>query len=300
MMRPSFGALLQAFFSEHRLRHKRASAHTVAAYRDTFRLLLKFLSMTRGKIPAAVDIDDLDVPVILSFLDDLENGRQNSIRSRNQRLAAIRSLFRYIALRDPESVSIASRVLAIPFKRAERRLIGYLTRKEIEAVLDAPDRASWIGRRDYALLLTFYNTGARLSEVTTLKRSAVVFGASASVHLLGKGRKDRQVPLWANTARVLRSWFAEIDSVPNDTAFPNARKGMLSSDGVAYILNKVVQQAIPKCPSLGTKRVTPHVLRHYAGSPTMPGAARTVGRKGLQNRLSPLLRPFLTRHSPES
>jgi site-specific recombinase XerD len=269
MMRPSFGVLLQAFFSEHLLRHKRASAHTIAAYRDTFRLLLQFLSATRGKIPAAVDIDDLDVPVILSFLDDLENGRQNSIRSRNQRLAAIRSLFRYIALRDPESVSIASRILAIPFKRAERRLIGYLTRKEIEAVLDAPDRASWIGRRDYALLLTFYNTGARLSEVTTLKRSAVVFGASASVHLHGKGRKDRQVPLWANTARVLRSWFAEIDSVPNDIAFPNARKGMLSSDGVAYILNKAVQQTIPKCPSLGTKRVTPHVLRHYVPRPTM-------------------------------
>ena len=120
-MRPPFGGLLQAFFSEHLLRHKRASAHTIAAYRDTFRLLLQFLSATRGKIPAAVDIDDLDVPVILSFLDELENGRQNSIRSRNQRLAAIRSLFRYIALRDPESVSIASRVLAIPFKRAERR-----------------------------------------------------------------------------------------------------------------------------------------------------------------------------------
>jgi integrase/recombinase XerD len=262
MMRPSFGILLQAFFSEHLLRHKRASAHTIAAYRDTFRLLLKFFSTARGKNPADVVIDDLDVPVILSFLDDLENGRQNSIRSRNQRLAAIRSLFRYIALRDPESVSIASRILAIPFKRADRRLIGYLTRKEIEAVLDAPDRTSWTGRRDYALLLTFYNTGARLSEMTTLKRSAVVFGASASVQLHGKGRKDRQVPLWANTARVLRSWFAEIDSVLNDIAFPNARKAVLSSDGVAYILNASVQQAILKCPSLGTKRVTPHVLRH--------------------------------------
>src|SRR5207244_11373026 len=137
---------------------------TLPAYGYTFRLLLHFLCATRGKIAAAVDIDDLDVPVILSFLDELENGRQNSIRSRNQRLAAIRSLFRYIALRDPESVSIASRVLAIPLKRTEHRLIGYLTRQEIEAILNAPDRAAWIGRRDYALLLTFYNTGSRLSE----------------------------------------------------------------------------------------------------------------------------------------
>lgn len=262
MMRPSFGVLLQAFFSEHLLVHKRASAHTVAAYRDTLRLLLNFLSTTHGKIPSAVDVADLDAPVILSFLDHLETGRRNSIRSRNQRLAAIRSLFRYIALRDPESVSVAARILTIPLKRADRRLIGYLTRKEIEAILDAPDRAAWIGRRDYALLLTFYNTGARLSEMTMLKRSAVVFGASASVHLHGKGRKDRQVPLWTNTARVLRSWFAEIASFPNDIAFPNARKGMLSSDGVAYILNAAVQHAIPKCPSLKMKRITPHVLRH--------------------------------------
>lgn len=262
MMRPSFGVLLQAFFSEHLLMHKRASAHTVAAYRDTLRLLLNFLSTTQGKIPSAVDVADLDAPVILSFLDHLETGRRNSIRSRNQRLAAIRSLFRYIALRDPESVSVAARVLSIPLKRTEHRLIGYLTRKEIEAILDAPDRAAWIGRRDYALLLTFYNTGARLSEMTMLKRNAVVFGASASVHLHGKGRKDRQVPLWTNTARVLRSWFAEIASFPNDIAFPNARKGMLSSDGVAYILNAAVQHAIPNCPSLKMKRITPHVLRH--------------------------------------
>jgi hypothetical protein len=151
MTRPSFGVLLQAFFSEHLLTHKRASAHTIAAYRDTFRLLLKFLSTTQGKIPSSIDVADLDAPVILSFLDHLEKGRQNSVRSRNQRLAAIRSLFRYIALRDPESVAITARILSIPLKRADRRLIGYLTRKEIEAILDAPDRAAWIGRRDYAV-----------------------------------------------------------------------------------------------------------------------------------------------------
>lgn len=262
MTRPSFGVLLQAFFSEHLLAHKRASAHTIAAYRDTFRLLLKFLSTSHGKIPSDIHVIDLDAPVILSFLDHLETERQNSIRSRNQRLAAIRSFFHYVAFRDPESVAITARILAIPLKRADHRLIGYLTRQEMEAVLDAPDRTAWIGRRDHALLLTFYNTGARLSELTKLKRSAALFSASASLHLHGKGRKDRQVPLWPNTARVLRSWFVEIANIPNDTAFPSARKGILSSDGVAYILNAAVQRAIPKCPSLATKRITPHVLRH--------------------------------------
>lgn len=262
MTRPSFGVLLQAFFSEHLLMHKRASSHTVSAYRDTFRLLLKFLSTSQGKIPSGIHVTDLDAPVILSFLDHLETERQNSIRSRNQRLAAIRSFFHYVAFRDPESVAITARILAIPLKRADHRLIGYLTRQEMEAVLDAPDRAAWIGRRDYALLLTFYNTGARLSELTKLKRSAALFGASASLHLHGKGRKDRQVPLWPNTARALRLWFAEIASFPDDIAFPNARKGVLSSDGVAYILNTNVQRALPKCPSLARKRITPHVLRH--------------------------------------
>ena len=262
MTRPSFGVLLQGFFSEHMITHRRASVHTVAAYRDTFRLLLKFLSATQGKIPSDIRVTDLDEPAILSFLDHLETGRQNSIRSRNQRLAAIRSFFRYVALRDPESVSITARIRAIPLKRADHPLIGYLTRQEMEAVLDAQDRTAWIGRRNYALLLTFYNTGARLSELTKLKRSAAFFGATASLQLHGKGRKDRQVPLWPNTARVLSSWFAELASFPNDIAFPNARKGVLSSDGVAYILNTAVQRATPRCPSLATKRITPHVLRH--------------------------------------
>ena len=262
MTRPSFGVLLQAFLSEHLLTHKRASAHTVAAYRDTFRLLLRFLSTTRGKIPSDIQITDLDAPVILSFLDHLETGRRNSIRSRNQRLAAVRSFFRYTAFRDPESVPVAARILAIPVKRTEHRLIGYLTREEIEAIIEAPDRSTWLGRRDHALLLTFYNTGARLSEMTQLKRNAVLFGPTTALHLHGKGRKDRQVPLWSNTARVLRAWFVEIAGLPTDAAFPSARQGVLSSDGVAYILNRAVQRALPKCPSLANKRVTPHLLRH--------------------------------------
>lgn len=262
MTRPSFSILMQAFFSEHLGAHKRASPQTICSYRDTFRLLLKFVQEKQRTMPSDVAVTDLDAPVILSFLDHLEATRRNSIRSRNLRLAAIRSFFRYIALRDPESLPIIARILAIPVKRADHRLVSYLTRPEIDAILAAPDRANWLGRRDHALLLTFYNTGARLSELKELKRSAAVFGATASLHLHGKGRKDRQVPLWPDTARTLRDWFNENGNVSGDLAFPNARKGVLSSDGVAYILNRAVNRAILHCPSLSSKRVTPHVLRH--------------------------------------
>jgi integrase/recombinase XerD len=262
MTRPSFSVLMQAFFSEHLANHKRASPETICSYRDTFRLLLKFVQEKQRTMPSDVAVTDLDAPVILSFLDHLEAARRNSIRSRNLRLAAIRSFFRYIALRDPDSLPIIARVLAIPVKRADHRLVSYLTRPEVDALLAAPDRAHWLGRRDHALLLTFYNTGARLSELKELKRSAAVFGATASLHLHGKGRKDRQVPLWPNTARILRDWFSENADVSGDLAFPNARKGALSSDGVAYILNRAVTRAILHCPSLSSKRVTPHVLRH--------------------------------------
>lgn len=261
MTRPSFSILMQAFFAEHLAAHKRASPETICSYRDTFRLLLNFVQEEQRIMPSDVAVSDLDSPVILSFLDHLEVTRHNSVRSRNLRLAAIRSFFRYIALRDPESLPVIARVLAIPVKRADHRVVSYLTRPEMDAILASPNRAEWIGRRDHALLLTFYNTGARLSELKGLKRSAAVFGATASLHLHGKGRKDRQVPLWPNTARILRDWFSE-NARSGDLAFPNARNATLSSDGVAYILKNAVNRAIPQCPSLSSKRITPHVLRH--------------------------------------
>jgi integrase/recombinase XerD len=195
---------VQAFFAEHLCHHKRVSPQTIASYRDTFRLLLTFVKEATGTEPSALHIHDLDAPVVLHFLDYLEHQRGNAIRSRNMRLAAIRSFARFLALRDPESLAITTRVLAIPGKRADKKLIGYLTRPEVEALLAAPDRSCWGGRRDYALLLTLYNSGARVSEVTTLQRAQVCFGPPTFLQLKGKGRKERTVPLWPQTSTAWR------------------------------------------------------------------------------------------------
>jgi integrase/recombinase XerD len=259
---PSLGPVLQAFFVEHLLAHKRASPQTVAAYRDTFRLLLRFLHDARHTEPSDASLADLDVPAILAFLDHLEEQRRNTARSRNARLAAIRSFFRYVTLRDPESLALATRVLAIPVKRADRRIVGYLTRAEIDALLAAPKRTEWAGRRDHALLLTLYNSGARVSEIVSLRRSQVVFGTTTFLKLNGKGRKERTVPVWPRTARVLRAWFAEQEGSPDGFAFPNARRASLTREGVRYLLRQAAHAASASCPSLRTKRLSPHVLRH--------------------------------------
>ena len=259
---PQIGPLVQSFFVEHLLQHKRASPQTVAAYRDGFRLLLNYLHDTRGIQPSALRIADLDAPVILPFLDYLEQKRENTVQTRNARLATIRSFFRYVALRQPDCLDISTRVLAIPCKRSDKRLVGYLTRKEIEALLDGLDRSKWGGQRDHALLLTLYNTGARVSEIISVKRSEITFGRSSCVLLHGKGRKERTVPLWANTAQILRAWFHDLADTTNSWAFPNARRGQLSRHGVTHILAQAVSSAKPKCPSLATKRVSPHIIRH--------------------------------------
>jgi len=256
------GSLIQAFFAEHLLTHKRASPRTVSAYRDTFRLLFGFLHETAGIEPSSLRLADLDAPAILSFLDYLEAHRRNSVRSRNARLAAVRSFIRFVALREPESLALATRVLAIPVKRADRRLVGYLTRAEVDAILAAPDRLKWAGRRDHALLLTLYNSGARVSEIAALRRSQAVVGASSFLQLHGKGRKERVVPLWPRTARALKSWFHECAGPPDAPAFPNARGGPLTRDGVSYVLERAVRMASASCSSLQAKHVSPHVLRH--------------------------------------
>ena len=233
----------------------------MASYRDTFRLLLEFIQKQHHKEPSVLRVTDLDLPTVLNFLDHLERERKNSIRSRNLRLAAIRAFFRLLALRDPSRVDLASQILAIPVKRSERKLVGYLTRSEIDAILAAPDLSKWHGRRDYGLLLTFYNSGARVSELIALQPDQVHFGQTNSLTLLGKGRKQRTVPLWSQSARFLQNWFRELPST-STTAFPNARGGSLSRDGVNYILRLAVRRAAHKCPSLSSKRVSPHTLRH--------------------------------------
>jgi integrase/recombinase XerD len=259
---PLLGPLLQRFFAEHLVHHKGASPQTVASYRDTFRLLLEFVQKQCHIEPSALRVTDLDVPVILRFLDYLESERKNSVRSRNLRLAAIRSFSRLMALREPAHVDLTSRILAIPVKRSERKLVGYLTRVEVEAILAAPDLSKWQGRRDYALLLTLYNSGARVSELVSLQQSQVHFGSSNSLTLCGKGRKQRTVPLWKKTARVLQNWFRELSSMSTSNAFPNARGAALSRDGVNYILQLAVRGATAACPSLSSKRISPHTVRH--------------------------------------
>jgi len=262
------GPLLQSFFAQHLVSHKHASPQTIAAYRDCFRLLLGFLHRTRGLEPARLALTDVGPDTILSFLDHLERERSNSIRSRNARLAAIRSFFRFTALAAPEAVAQVTRVLAIPVKRIDRRLVGYLTRQEIEAVLSAPDRAQRTGRRDHALLLTLYNSGARVSEIVAVDIDHVVFGATTLLHLRGKGRKERAVPLWPKTRGVLRAWFAEV-GIGSGPAFPGARGVRLSRFGVRYLLACHVKRAASTCDSLRKKKVTPHVLRHYSASLTI-------------------------------
>ena len=255
-------ALVQAFFVEYLLNQKHASPRTVAAYRDAFRLLLGFVQEAKSVQPAKLSISDLDAPTILAFLDNVEQKRGNCINSRNARLAAIRSFFRFVQMREPAGLAVASRVLAIPVKRTERKLIGYLTRSEIDAILSAVDRSQWDGRRDHALLLTLYNTGARVSEIIGVRRDEIVLDAPASLKLHGKGRKERAVPLWTKTAQVLRTWFQELGSKSGELAFPSARGRRLSRHGVSYLLGRATDHAASSCPSLKSKRISPHVIRH--------------------------------------
>jgi integrase/recombinase XerD len=219
------GPLVQGFFSEHLAQHRQVSPQTIASYRDTFRLLLKFLRDNKGIAPTALTVDALDAPTVLEFLEFLELERGNCVRSRNVRLTAIRSFFRVVALREPRCLGIATRVMAIPVKRSDRPLVGYVTRAEVDAILATLDRRTWQGRRDYALLLTMFNTGARVSELTALRREQIQLSPAPAVHLEGKGRKQRIIPLWPNTAKVLRGWLEEAAPRPDSRTFPNRRRG---------------------------------------------------------------------------
>jgi integrase/recombinase XerD len=249
----SLAPTLQAFFTSWLLNQRRASPHTIASYRDTFRLLLGFAQAQLGKPPAQLDLADLDAELIGAFLDHLERQRGNSIRSRNARLAAVHSFFRFAALREPGHAALIQRVLAIPPKRCERALITFLTRPEIDALLAAPDRSGWTGRRDHALLLTAIQTGLRVSELTQLRCQDAELGTGAHLRCHGKGRKDRITPLTTQTAAVLRT---------ADPRFPTRRGGPLSRDAVEFLLTKHAGTAAHHCPSLRGRKLSPHVLRH--------------------------------------
>ena len=256
------GPLLQFFFTDYLIKQRRVSLQTVASYRDTFRLLLQFMHRETDIEPAALRIPQLDASSILRFLDGLEKDRGNSIVSRNLRLTAIRSFYRMVALHDPASTGIATQILAIPLKRTNTRLCEYLTREEMDAVLASIDRTQWRGRRDYGLLLIMYNSGARVSELSTLRQGQITFAGKSYVQLHGKGRKERVVPLWPRTARILKEWFRELGQQEQAVAFPSIRGEPLSRFAIHLLLHKTVERARSRCPSLMKKRISPHILRH--------------------------------------
>lgn len=253
---------LQAFFTDRLLRQRHASPHTIAAYRDALRLLLIFAQRRTGKQPSQLDLDDLDAPLIGAFLDHLERERQISVRTRNARLAAIHSLFRFAALRHPEHAAVIQRVLAMPPKRSDRALITYLAEPEIDALLAAPDRSTWVGRRDHALLLLAIQTGLRASELIGLTRGDLHLGAGAHLSCHGKGRKDRVTPLTSGTVATLSTWLKERAGDPTSPLFPTRRGRPLSRDAIEHRLAKYLPIAGQACPSLAAKKVTLHVLRH--------------------------------------
>lgn len=257
-----FDQLVQDFFLRRLIDQRGASARTVESYRDAFELLFGYIEERLGKPPSALALADLDAPLILDFLDHLETVRHNSARTRNARLAAIHSFMRYAAVRDPASLPITARVLAIPAKRFDRPVLGHLTREQIAAILAAPDRATWSGRRDAVLLAVAYNTGARVSELTALQVRDVLLDRQTALHLHGKGRKQRIIPLWASTAAELRKWLTQTQPAPEDPVFPNRNGTAMTRSGVRDRLNRAVATARQSCPSLQGQRVSPHTIRH--------------------------------------
>lgn len=253
---------LEAYFTERLIGQRHASPNTVAAYRDAWRLMLRFVCDRTRKQPCQLDLADLDAPLIGAFLDHLETDRHNSARTRNARLAALRSFFRYAALRHPEHAALIARVLAIPSKRCDRAEVCYLDQAEADALLAAPDRRTWTGRRDHALLDVAIQTGLRVSELTALRNQDVELGTGAHVQCWGKGRKHRCTPLSKQTVAVLRVWMQERQGQPGDALFPTRRGTPLTRGAMASLVTKHATTAQRRCPSLHTKRSTPHVLRH--------------------------------------
>ena len=261
-MSSALAPLLETFFTERLIGQRQASRHTVAAYRDAFCLLLRFARRRTGRAPHQLSLDDLDAPLIGAFLSYLETERGVSVRTRNARLTAIRSLFNFAAYRHPEHAGMIQRVLAIPPKRTDRTLVTYLTDDEAGNLLAAPDRTTWIGRRDHALLLLALETGLRVSELTGLTCGNVQLGSGAHVRCTGKGRKERITPLRREARAVLRAWLHERAGTAGDALFPGPRGERLSRDAVRRLVQRHVATATPACPSLAAKNVTPHTLRH--------------------------------------
>jgi len=276
----SFPRLLQCFFSDRLLAQRKVSPHTIASYRDTFRLLLQFAQKRLHKAPSQLGLKDLNAFLIGAFLDDLEKRRHNGARSRNLRLTAVRSFFRYAALEAPAHSEIIQRVLAIPNQRQPRALVAFLTRPEIDTLLATPNRQTWLGRRDHAFLLLAVQTGLRLSEMTALRHEDVWLGTGPHVRCCGKGRKERCTPLAKSTAAVLKAWIREQGREDSKTLFPSMRGGAFSAAGVQHMVARHVSEARKTCPTLQNKRVSPHVLPQFRNG-ALAGWRRSRGDRAL-------------------
>lgn len=257
-----FARLLKAFFHQRLIGQRNASRETIYSYRDTLKLLLHFGEQYLGKAAAGFSLADIDATLVLAFLDNLETHRHNCIRSRNARLAAIRSFLQYAALQEPLALPSIQQVLAIPMKRFDRPMIRQLTSKEMQAIIDAPDATTWNGLRDHALFAALYNTGARVSEIISVRRRDFDSNRGQSIHLHGKGRKERVVPVWKSTVKLLRRWLTQIEPDPQHPLFPNRFGQMMSRSGVESRLRLAVSKAATQHPSLRGKTVSPHVIRH--------------------------------------
>lgn len=262
MSKATLPALLQRFFTERLITQMEASSNTIAGYRDTFRLLLHFASEEVGKTPTKLSIDDVDANLVSDFLTHIEKGRKNKARSRNTRLAAIRSFFRFVAMNEPAYALHCQQVIAIPGKRYVRKPIDFLEPAEMEALLASPDRSTWVGRRDYAILVLALQTGLRASEIINLRINDVATGTGAHVRCEGKGRKRRSTPLRRDTLKVLEVWLKERGGNEADPLFPTNRGNKMSRDALEHIIRRNTLSASKSYPSLVGKRVTPHVLRH--------------------------------------
>lgn len=264
MTSSNFPSLLQRFFTDRLVGQLGASPHTIAAYRDSFRLLLRFVKATLKRAPSAVRVEDLDVTFLSKFLDHLESTRHNTTRTRNNRLSALHAFFRYVAISEPSLGLQCQRILAMPVKRYDHHPVEFLTEDECAALVAAPNLSTWIGRRDRALLLLAMQTGLRNSEITGLRQEDVEMGTGAHVRCLGKGRKQRCTPLRPDVVAVLRGWLSELRGKPTDPIFPSARGGRLSADALQRLVSRHVSTARRACPSLAAKHVKPHTLRHAA------------------------------------
>ena len=260
---PSFAALVQEFFTEHLVKHRSVSPRTVASYRDAFGLFLTYAEQHLHKPPTELALADLDSSLILAFLDHLEQERRNSVRSRNARLAALRSFLKYAARRDLSSLQIIERALSVPMKRYDRPMLGFLSREHMLAVMDAPTATTWIGRRDRLLLALLYNSGARVSEMIAVRVADLILEDAPCVHLRGKGRKQRSVPLWKSTVKTIRAWLQLNDPLQGDRPLlPNRDGKAMTRSNVSQRLRLAVDAAVASCPELADRDISPHTIRH--------------------------------------